>query len=319
QRAGLVAEGGRHPPELRVVAKGGDLPEDLPATERAVAMLLPAGPEPTRIRPSEVAEVLAVAGVSTTPSDVRAAIRHLEALGYLEIAPPTVHVQAVTGDPVATVRSGWDDAVLAALRCVTVAQRRDDGGLPRVKRGARPVSALGPVARTAPEVVADAVAAPGGVSELPALATAHGVEPTLVREALLSAHLFNAVDLDPRRWEEAGARRAGVRRPGSDDAAGGTCRLLRPNPDDLDPAAAIGEAAAAARTRAHDDELRRRALHRYATIDDPDPAGLARQRYLERYFTEPGFLDDLDAEGVAGILAGLDAEQHAAVRDEAQR
>jgi RecQ family ATP-dependent DNA helicase len=351
QRVGLVAEGERQPPELRVVAKGGDLPEDLPATERAVAMLLPAGPEPTRIRPSEVAEVLAVAGVSTTPSDVRAAIRHLEALGYLEIAPPTVHVQAVTGDPVATVRSGWDDAravartlpaegwctptpaatgvpadrivraveVLAALRCVTVAQRPDDGGLPRVKRGARPLSELGPVARTAPEIVADAVAAPGGVSELPALATAHGVEPTLVREALLSAHLFNAVDLDPRRWEEAGARRAGVRRPGSDDAAGGTCRLLRMNPDDLDPAAAIEEAAAAARTRAHDDELRRRALHRYATIDDPDPAGLARQRYLERYFTEPGFLDDLDAEGVAGILAGLDAEQHAAVRDEAQR
>src|SRR5690606_40008894 len=131
----------------------------------------------------------------------------------------------------------------------------------------------------------------------------------------MADHLNNAVNIDLRSWEDAGARRAGIRRPGSDDAASGTCRLLRMNPVDLDPAAAIEEAAAAARTRAHDDELRRRALHRYATIDDPDPAGLARQRYLERYFTEPGFLDDLYAEGVAGILAGLDAEQHAAVRD----
>ncbi|MFZ6005764.1 MAG: RecQ family ATP-dependent DNA helicase [Actinomycetota bacterium] len=337
-RVGLIKQVERRPASVTCHRTQKPESPDLPAVERRLLQLLPVDGRSIPIVTGAVAEQAAIVGEAVSSGEVWAALRHLERVGAIVLDPPGISVRALSADPAAVVASGWADMrvvesairkgtqstewygptpkdtglaadriiraveVMAALGCVRVAGKANDGALPRLRKTNVSMTTLKPIARVADAVVRAATESSDNLADLAALADECGVGVAVVRDVLVSGHLFNAISLDQRRWED----------PDSPHL----CQVIDLQTD-LDPAEAIAAATAAARVRGHGDELRRRALHTYATlpIEDPtDPeAGLIYQQFLERYFTDPMFLADLEARDADALLEDLDVEQRAGV------
>jgi len=341
QRVGLLRELERQPTSVRVSATGITIGYDLPEVERIVLATLPQAGTVTGISPSLVAEHAAAAGLSTTTRDVWRALRHLESVGAIHSEAPSIQVRSLVAEPSAVVRRGWTETksvvsalirhgngdwhtvspeqtgvpadravrsveVLASLGYLRVVSRPNDGSRPRVRLATADLSPLTPIANAAPAIVAAASAAVDGTINVDDLAQRCGVTVSQARAALTSAHLFNAITLDQRRWE--------------DPAGGSVCRLLQ-LPADVDPVQAIEEAAGEARRRSHGDDLRRQALHAYAQLESGSESldAHTHQRFLEDYFTRADFLADLRASETDNLLHDLDGEQQAAVLAESSR
>lgn len=338
-RVGLLTIGERQPEVLRGGRTAVAAPDDLPELETTILGLLPATSGPISV--ADLVEQTSAHGHATTLTEVRAALRHLERVGCVRLQPPSVAVRRLATDPEEAVRHGWSDAravarhlaeetwcsptpsvvgipadriaraveVLAVLGAVDVAAQVAPEATPRVKRRKGGFERLTAIADSAPAVVRAALRRPDGICAVGDLAAELEQPEQVVRDALVSAHIFLAVSLDPRSWEDRGQRW---------DAA---CRVVTLNTAE-DPDAAIAAAASRARERAHADELRRRALRAYAELPvdpDADPGRLAYQRLLEMYFTEPSFLDDLQAAEAMDLRADLDSEQRIAVDAEHDR
>jgi len=136
------------------------------------------------------------------------------------------------------------------------------------------------------------------------LSSALAASPDVVRDAAVLLHLCGVASVDPRAWQGQQARRILVNAVA--------------NRDEL-----LDEAVEQLANRAREQRLRLEALRRYAAIEtelddthrneeftelDRDDVDV-HQAYLERYLTEPDFLEQISAETAEDLLAGLTEQQ----------
>lgn len=348
-RAGLVREVDRVD-DVVVVARIGEPPDaPRPPEEQAVLRRLPVEGQPTRLARPELLEDLRAEGVTTNMAGIDQALASLERAGVVRRVREVI-VRPLASDVRGRVTEAWEiclkvaralwrpdrpfatgewDSVtvtdtgvarhdlagaieaFVAFGCIESAGSPPDGRLPRVRvarrHAARPREAfrhLTLIAEASAWVASDAAASAreDGAVDLADLAVRHGIGQDKALDALLLAHLFNAISLDPQGWQHERRTRARV------------LALVA----GVDAREALLAAEEAALARAHEADLRRQALQRYAEIQPVEGAD-AYQAFLERYFTEPDFLDVLRSADLDGLLSDLNAQQRQAVVHSADR
>jgi len=192
---------------------------------------------------------------------------------------------------------------MASLGWIEVDAPVVDGRLPKIRWAPRGPQAGGGLARlrsATPAILENALGEAEGVL-LGDLATRSNSSPADARDVLMVANLCGAIVHDPASWQ--GSVRVRLLALGSRETA----------------APKLDHARTVVLGRERDDRLRRAALDRYAAIEiseaDVDPY----QEYLNGYFTDPSFLDELDAALRDDVLGPLTDEQRCAVTNEAQR
>ena len=346
ERAGLVKELDRVGASERVEVRPGVWPKNLTRVESAVLEHLAAHPY------AQLSELLhALHSQPTEAVDdvdflgLQAAIRGLRKRNLVQPVPPGAVLRALQRDPgeavrqhlllahralqVALDRKGrWADITpekvgaslpkiiaavetLAGFGLVQVSRARSVSSPPAILPNDNAISTLVRLGQLAKLVLAAALPSADSESrcDYGAVASVVGCTPVEVRKILVAAHHSTAIEMLPL---DDG------RTPGR--SAARTFRLLQ-LADIADTSAALDAAEAAVRIRLERDQLRRMALEAYADLQSTDDeAHDVRQGFLERYFTDPTFLDDLRSVRVdRDIYSGLDDDQRQAVMSDHPR
>lgn len=338
ERAGLVREIERLSAQLQLRARTRPPRED--PVEQAVLQRLRTGKwEP--LDTGAVVGDLADMDVHTTPRGVAAAVRRLERDGVVEAAR-TIRVTTLVHDIPKRFTDEWHQVrsvgralladprfqqgrstrprsettgvdlpsllgaleLLAAEGCIRLRREADDMRVPLVAAGPLPMKALQAIYKTGTAL--SHILMPGS-HEWPLidLAGRTGTDPALVLRTLTALHLLGVVSLDPQSWQD------------EDESVIRVVRLAPGDPDQIESKLRAAEQDAIERLQ--EDTRKRLALSRYAKIPwEPDIEADPYQVFLERYFTEPTFLDDLAASSAQGLLEGLNAEQRAATLSDAR-
>lgn len=299
-----------------------------------------------------VVDALSSDGISVSLADVATGLRALQRAGQIDVLPPTVQLRPLVEHPADELRRRCGQCldVLAQLPSGDTDGWVAPAVTPQLPREwillcLEALAALGaifarhersrdvPLARQRTAGVREARATLDGAAGILAVALQHldpttrevditevarksGVGERGVRDALTTAHLLHCVLVDPRSWQ------TGPDRSPRRSLWAGTTRVLRLNRSD--PSGLLDLAEQRSIALAHRDLLRLDALFTYATtlaeqVAATEGTGDPYQRYLEDYFTRPGFLDDLAAGKRGALLESLDDDQVAAVIDESPR
>jgi DNA helicase-2/ATP-dependent DNA helicase PcrA len=211
-----------------------------------------------------------------------------------------------------SIRMGIE--VLSAFGLVEVKYETADGAIPaaRLNKHANPAklgTAYGSAHRLAAALRSMDLRGPLAVEDL-AARTELEAEPLM--DALGLLHLVGAASVDLRSWEDMGSRRT------TDDDAVDVAREIAiiDVPDRQD---CLANAVVASIDRARLTRLRLETLRRYAAIEPGDDLNDrdAYQAYLERYLTEPDFLDRVAADTTASLVEHLTPRQRKIVQEPA--